>query len=487
MSQVISSSRRRRWSEAVAELATGIVPPAALCGGSLQVFFNFSTPFRVFLLLALVVAIWISHENQKTSKHQSKGKGPLTKTATLNQVRENSDIKQNANAHVKMGSLFPSITEVRITTEDECSAKACSTGLTTRLLPFKNKNGEIEWAFTDESNTPGSELDVFKITNVKNEQNNELTPVTSNSSHSDSIISSNNKQSGNDNTSVDTPLTNSPFSDQEDLKGSDLTEMYQCPDCDASFKIRGYLTRHLKKHAVKKAYCCPFYSFSIYVDENNITHKCHPNGGFSRRDTYKTHLKSRHFKYPEGVKTKERTNSPGYCGMCNEYFPNSEIWCEIHVEGGECRHLPKGFTGKSRIKNRLRKQQQKQKQKGGKVDGTVLGSGAIYPPISFHSPSKSPTTYDTPQSYVNSYGNVSNNNNMEPIVMSNSPAYSLNSSDAHTTNYMNTPVSIPSTFQVSPQLHQVEPTLMAVPVDDYDDDYCLDMDQLVVTNGNMYG
>ena len=47
--------------------------------------------------------------------------------------------------------------------------------------------------------------------------------------------------------------------------------------------------------------------------------------------------------------------------MCGEHFNSAEIWCEIHVEGGECKFYPWDLKGKSRIKNRLKKQIQKNK------------------------------------------------------------------------------------------------------------------------------
>ncbi|CAN3373925.1 hypothetical protein DIURU_005571 [Diutina rugosa] len=197
----------------------------------------------------------------------------------------------------------------------------CSTGLTTQIMPFKNENGELEWTFADKDSA-SDELDAFR-----------LSPSTSNESSK----------------SLSTP------SSSDNLQG-DANNLHACPYCSATFKIRGYLTRHLKKHATKKAYSCPFHQYTTYVDDNNITHKCHPNGGFSRRDTYKTHLKSRHFKYPKGTRTKERGSSSGSCGLCGEYFNNPEIWCEIHIEGGQCKFLPPGFKGKSRILKKLEKQ-----------------------------------------------------------------------------------------------------------------------------------
>ena len=40
------------------------------------------------------------------------------------------------------------------------------------------------------------------------------------------------------------------------------------------------------------------------------------SGGFSRRDTFKTHLKALHFVYPAGTKSLERNFKSGRCGGC---------------------------------------------------------------------------------------------------------------------------------------------------------------------------
>ncbi|KAK9326029.1 hypothetical protein V1517DRAFT_350088 [Lipomyces orientalis] len=105
---------------------------------------------------------------------------------------------------------------------------------------------------------------------------------------------------------------------------------FQCPHCSSKFRIKGYLTRHLKKHAVNKAYTCPFF------DPTSST-PCHSTGGFSRRDTYKTHLKSRHFVYPAGTRSDQRAGMRGWCAACGMLFACNENWVENHVEGGECR------------------------------------------------------------------------------------------------------------------------------------------------------
>lgn len=107
---------------------------------------------------------------------------------------------------------------------------------------------------------------------------------------------------------------------------------FNCPHCPSSFRLRGYLTRHMKKHAIKKAYSCPFY-------DCNDKSPCHPSGGFSRRDTYKTHLKARHFLYPAGTRSEHRSKVPGICSGCGEKFDSNEKWVEEHIHNGKCSGL----------------------------------------------------------------------------------------------------------------------------------------------------
>ncbi|QLL30794.1 hypothetical protein HG536_0A06090 [Torulaspora globosa] len=115
-------------------------------------------------------------------------------------------------------------------------------------------------------------------------------------------------------------------------------EIFVCHYCDAKFRIRGYLTRHIKKHAIQKAYHCPFFNASAPSEL-----RCHNSGGFSRRDTYKTHLRARHFVYPKGVKPQNRSKSSGHCSQCGQFFENTDKWVEQHIENGECKGLPDGY------------------------------------------------------------------------------------------------------------------------------------------------
>lgn len=380
---------------------------------------------------------------------------------------------KSINSEDEFGPIFPEINANYFN-----DIKLCSTGITSSYLPIKNQDGKFEWKFSDEF-VLGNELDAFKI---KNEAGSTLSPTVSNSSsNNESILSEKNK--------VSPPTTHSlPYSDS-----NESGKVHQCPHCDATFKIRGYLTRHLKKHATKKAYSCPFHKFSIYVDDNNITHKCHPNGGFSRRDTYKTHLKSRHFKYPKGTKTKDRVNSSGNCSMCNEFFPNAEIWCELHVEGGECKFLPLGFKGKSRIKNRLKRQL----KNGQSVQELLLPNESInsqdmdyetlvknnqYESVVLkpyldtpNSEISNPAVYDyhnSPMSISSLIPNSTSPNHFKQKY-NHSNLNQVNNND--TINHMPQATNILHPNQISQQ-HSNLNTLTQLY--DYDDDFCLDSDQL---------
>lgn len=403
-------------------------------------------------------------------------------------------------------SLFPE--PINYNKSLKSSIKPCSTGVSS-FLPFKNEQGEIEWTFADTFDE--GLIRSFSIHEEGQEEN--ISPTISNSSNNDSIMSGNNAGQttqqfhGSSPKSFTTPSP--PLSSYVDMNGQ---KSHQCPHCEANFKLRGYLTRHLKKHSVKKAYRCPFHKFSSYIDENNITHQCHPTGGFSRRDTYKTHLKSRHFRYPKGTKTKERSKSAGMCSMCGEQFPSPEMWCEIHIEGGECKFLPAGFKGKSRIKNRLMKEL---KKKGMNVDDyqnyahlvKEVGKGKsddeededLASPLS--SESQSPVVEKSHQNTQNTQ-NTTSVTPPQQISSQVTPPSSQNSVSSSTGEFMpipqqfqqpNVPFNSQPNVQISsshPQSHQQPQQNMPVneyyelndtyfyEMLDYDDDYCLDVDQL---------
>ncbi|KAG7660683.1 STP2 [[Candida] subhashii] len=460
-----------------------------------------------------------------------------TDTKTDTNKQQQTKTKRKRKSVIQTQDLFPSIEQHVISNNDKPQSiinkdipkpKACSTGLTTRLLPFKNEKGEIEWAFTDDTSvTPGNELDAFKIQQqpIKEEPPIELSPTISNTSNDSTLSQKMERQDTlKDHQSSVTPATtlfspedeSSLMLDESDDKdsissqdeGSDGNKVHQCPHCDATFKIRGYLTRHLKKHAVNKAYSCPYHKISIYIDENNITHKCHPNGGFSRRDTYKTHLKSRHFKYPKGTKTKERSSSAGECSMCGEPFPNAEIWCELHVEGGECKYLPTGFKGKSRIKNRLRKQLEKNKEVdpellpyASKVLDEVNNNNTVIsrPNSTRRKSSQESNNMDTPisltsgatpfESSINStsppggYTPISSTSSKSPVhynTMNANPYVTYPHKQQLQQQHIHPQPrrELPPSFEQFDIRHSTTTSNTVDHENDYDDEFCLDIDQL---------
>lgn len=355
--------------------------------------------------------------------------------------------------------IFPTISNYSVdNTKNTANPQQCSTGISTRLLPFKNKQGEIEWAFTDDAAEVDA-LDVFKIPADKkpnfanyavdeaNLSKDELSPTLSNSSNNDSILSGEKKHKNT------TPSTVPSSPDSAHEKDGNVT--YHCPDCDATFRIKGYLTRHMKKHASKKAYHCPFHEASIYIDESDVTHRCHPTGEFSRRDTYKTHLKSRHFVYPDGLRAKARQQAAGRCSMCGEQFANAELWSEIHIEGAECKFLPEGFTGKSRIKRRIKKELRRA------IKGRTQGHGTPVPSVATSTPQTTGFT-GSPTSSVSSGGLYPASHMLMRDHSTGSPSYYPGRS-------------------VSPlQQLYLMPEMLTHDVDEYDDEFCLDVDQLSV-------
>ncbi|SCU98306.1 LAFA_0G17018g1_1 [Lachancea sp. 'fantastica'] len=108
------------------------------------------------------------------------------------------------------------------------------------------------------------------------------------------------------------------------------TPAFECQQCFASFKVKGYLTRHLRKHQAVKDFQCPFWAADC---------QCHTTGAFSRKDTYKTHLKAIHFVYPVGMTRSLRNRSKGRCAACFQEFSNNTEWLDQHVSTGSCESL----------------------------------------------------------------------------------------------------------------------------------------------------
>lgn len=144
--------------------------------------------------------------------------------------------------------------------------------------------------------------------------------------------------------------SNSSSNYQTSTSERDEPGLLICHYCDATFRIRGYLTRHIKKHAIEKAYHCPFYDKNLPSEL-----RCHNSGGFSRRDTYKTHLKARHFTFPDGIKAHNRNKSDGQCSHCGQHFINADDWINNHLETGKCVKLPEEYLIKLKEKSNNKK------------------------------------------------------------------------------------------------------------------------------------
>lgn len=249
-----------------------------------------------------------------------------TPNATLGSQNKKQQISSSG------GSLFPAVLLFKSLASREC--KQCSTQSNASVVSFTNKKGELEFRLVESqqpspvtdspvSCTPGScgsahECDASHAVNSSHDADA--------LKHDDLVA-----LSPADSSPVDGCIDSSPSE-----AGAGSGKSYKCPQCNSRFRIRGYLTRHMKKHSKQKAYRCPFF------DENAMP-KCHATGGFSRRDTYKTHLKARHFRYPPGVKSGERTGMMGWCGICGEKFVNNEVWVERHIETGICPGLPSDY------------------------------------------------------------------------------------------------------------------------------------------------
>lgn len=137
-------------------------------------------------------------------------------------------------------------------------------------------------------------------------------------------------------------------SKQLSLKIKDESEpaRFVCHHCSSEFRVRSYLTRHLRKHNNAMAFVCPFYQDGEveddYVCGGKSGAKCHPTGGFSRKDTFKTHLKALHFIYPPRTRSRERAALGGRCAGCFEFFESNVSWFKDHIEPKLCP----GFVNK---------------------------------------------------------------------------------------------------------------------------------------------
>lgn len=134
-----------------------------------------------------------------------------------------------------------------------------------------------------------------------------------------------------------TPLSSPTVSTSPTVVSSEGSQgspdkMFSCKVCDTQFTVKGYLTRHMKKHAANKPFVCPFF-------DEKASSKCHPTGGFSRRDTFKTHLKALHFVYPTGTRCGERLDKRGRCAGCFREFESNIAWLNDHVAPNSCEGM----------------------------------------------------------------------------------------------------------------------------------------------------
>lgn len=136
-------------------------------------------------------------------------------------------------------------------------------------------------------------------------------------------------------TAVSSPGVSSPNSSISNSSGNNSAsngKVFTCKVCSTQFNVKGYLTRHMKKHATNKPFMCPFYNI-------NSNSKCHLTGGFSRRDTFKTHLKALHFVYPTGTRCGERVDKRGRCAGCFKEFESNLNWLNSHVAVNKCKGM----------------------------------------------------------------------------------------------------------------------------------------------------
>ena len=185
-----------------------------------------------------------------------------------------------------------------------------------------------------------------------------------NKKDSSSTITFNNASSDGNNT---VPSTADMKLNQnlDDSQKSD--KLYVCPICQTTFKVKGYLTRHRKKHFASKPFQCPYFDPTVDYEEADTdmnihqsgpdyeddevslndsndcgkskVPRCHPTGGFSRRDTFKTHLKALHFVYPTGTKSGDRSDKKGRCAACFKEFKTNKEWLETHVMTNQCEGM----------------------------------------------------------------------------------------------------------------------------------------------------
>lgn len=125
---------------------------------------------------------------------------------------------------------------------------------------------------------------------------------------------------------------------------ADNSRPHTCEVCGRGFARPNDLFRHQKSHRGDAPFRCP-----LFIKNNSNQHAngnrvilepvCHQNGGFSRCDTYKNHLKAMHFEYPPGTKKRDRGGVHGKCKGCGLSFQSSDEWINLHIETGDCEGI----------------------------------------------------------------------------------------------------------------------------------------------------
>lgn len=263
--------------------------------------------WKIFKQLVSTIIVPATDVENNAKSPSTPSNVDLTKENRKSSCSTESSSPSTVSTHVKQ-SLFPAKPNI-----DENLTLGESTLSNSAVVPCS----------LDISNTPMSlSLDpqgVITCNLNNNNNNNNILPLSPESNNSPPQL----KDSQTPTKEEDEETDDGPFI---------------CHYCDAKFRIRGYLTRHIKKHAVEKAYHCPFFNSDILSES-----RCHNTGGFSRRDTYKTHLKARHFVYPKGMKPQDRAKSSGHCSQCGQSFTTADDWIKNHIESGDCHGLPEGY------------------------------------------------------------------------------------------------------------------------------------------------
>ncbi|KAF5095691.1 hypothetical protein D0Z00_003045 [Geotrichum galactomycetum] len=119
---------------------------------------------------------------------------------------------------------------------------------------------------------------------------------------------------------------------------ADNSRPHTCEVCNRGFARPNDLFRHSKSHRGDAPFRCPLFVRGPLPNHafGNLEPSCHQNGGFSRCDTYKNHLKAMHFDYPPGTKKKQRNGMKGSCKACGQPFASSDAWITEHIEPGNC-------------------------------------------------------------------------------------------------------------------------------------------------------